>query len=323
VIPVKKIVIWGHKLESKDTFSFVHYGLERAARCMGFPTMWLDEKDNLSGIDLSSALFISEGKCWKIPVRKDCWYIIFNYNSSVNNLSDAFADGRALVYQCWNGRGCEAYEKLEKLGEMTYLDQKGKTLHLPWATDRLPPEIEEMKTRLSEPLIRRCAFVGSMNWSGPPFDMDKQWNPFIAAAEKNKVPFVHGRDRRFGHMGKTVAHEVSIPDPEEAVKFVFSSLLAPAVQGHWQCEVGHLADRIFKNLSCGKMGITNNPYVNKVLGEHCVFCEDTEKLFYMAMEALPSWTEERAKAAMDLISKKYTYINRIAFMLSALEAVAK
>ena len=323
MIPVKKIVIWGRKLESGNTFGFVHYGLERAARYMGFPTIWLDENDNLSGIDLSSALFISEGRCRKIPVRKDCWYIIFNYNSSVNNLSDAFADGRALVYQCWNGRGCEAYEALEKLGEMTYLDQKSKMLHLPWATDRLPPEIEEMKAWLSEPLVRRCAFVGSMNWSGPPFDMDKQWNPFIDAAEKNGIPLVQGRDRRFGHMGKTVAHEVSISDPEEAVKFVASSLLAPAVQGHWQCEVGHLCDRIFKNLSYGKMGITNNPYVNKVLGEHCVFCEDTEKLFYMAMDALPSWTEERAKAAMDLISKKYTYINRIAFMLKALEMVAR
>jgi len=323
MIPVKKVVIWGYKLESRDTFSFVHYGLERAARYMGFPTIWLDESDSLAGVDLSSALFISEGRCKGIPVRKDCWYIVFNYNPRVNDLSAAFADGRALVYQCWNGRSYEYYDAFEKLGEMAYLDRKGEMLYLLWATDRLPPEIEEMKAWLPNPVARRCAFVGSMNWSGPPFDMDKQWNPFIAAAEKNGVPFVHGRDRRFLHMGRAVAHEVSIPDPEEAVKFVAGSLLAPAVQGHWQCEVGHLCDRIFKNLSYGKMGITNNPYVNKVLGEYCVFCEDTEKLFYMAMDALPSWTEDRAKAAMDLISKKYTYVNRIAFMLKALEAVAK
>jgi hypothetical protein len=323
MIPVKKIVIWGHKLESKDTFGFVHYGLERTVRYMGFPTLWLDEKDDLSSIDLSSALFISEGKCKKIPVKKDCWYVVFNYNPLINNLGDAFADGRALVYQCWNGRGCESYEVFEKLGEMVYLNRATKTLHLPWATDRLPPEIAELETRLSEPTIRRCAFVGSMNWSGPPFDMNKQWNPFIAAAEKNNVPFVHGRDRRFSHMGRTMTHEVSIPDPEEAVRFVASSLLAPSIQGHWQCEVGHLADRIFKNLSYGKMGITNNPYVNKVLGEYCVYCEDTEKLFYLAMDALPSWTEDRAKAAMELISKEYTYVNRINFMLMALEALTK
>ena len=323
MIPFRQVVIWGNKLDSGDTFSFIHYGLNRVSRFMGFKTLWLNASDNLPQIDLSRTLFLTEGGAKKLPIRKDCWYVVFNYDRLINDIDDAFAEGRAIAYQHWNGRGSECYLAMEKVGEMAYLDGT-KLLHLPWATDRIPPEIAAIRDRLSAPTVRRCAFVGSMNWSGPPFDMDKQWGPFISACERGGVPFVCGRNRRYQCQTSNYAgRKMLFNYPEEAVTYVCRSLLAPSIQGHWQCEVGHLGDRIFKNLSYGKLGITNNLHIEALLGEHCVFCENTEKLFGMAMDAVQSRPPARVMAAMRLVAEKHTYVNRINAMLKALEVVAK
>ena len=54
---------------------------------------------------------------------------------------------------------------------------------------------------------------------------------------------------------------------EENVKLIQESILAPAIQTDWQVENGYIPCRIFKNISYGKMGVTNNPTVNKLFND--------------------------------------------------------
>jgi len=73
-----KIVLWGHKLSS-NTFAYVNYGFERAARHMGFQTRWLDDQDVDYG-DLRHSIFFTEGQVQnRIPIlNDDCFYVLHN-----------------------------------------------------------------------------------------------------------------------------------------------------------------------------------------------------------------------------------------------------
>src|SRR5690242_2068942 len=78
-LPIKQVVIWGHKLHS-HTHSYIHEGFYRGFLHLGYKTVWLDDTDDLSGIDFTQTLFITEGQVEKnLPVRNDCFYILHNY----------------------------------------------------------------------------------------------------------------------------------------------------------------------------------------------------------------------------------------------------
>ena len=65
----KTAVVWGHKLFS-HTHSYVHEGFARAFQFLGYDVHWLDDTDDVSGIDFSGALFITEGQVdRRIPIR--------------------------------------------------------------------------------------------------------------------------------------------------------------------------------------------------------------------------------------------------------------
>jgi hypothetical protein len=53
-------VIWGHKLHT-HTHSYVHEGFFRAFQYLGYRTHWLDDSDDVSGLDLAGAVFLTEG----------------------------------------------------------------------------------------------------------------------------------------------------------------------------------------------------------------------------------------------------------------------
>ena len=59
-----KIVIWGHKLHS-HTHSYIHYGYWRAADHLGHEVHWYDDSDDVSSVDFSNSVFITEHQVWK------------------------------------------------------------------------------------------------------------------------------------------------------------------------------------------------------------------------------------------------------------------
>ena len=74
---MKKVVIWGHKLGT-HTHSYVHFGYWRAADYLGYEVEWYDDDDDVSNVDFSESIFITEHNvCKNMPVLDDCVY--FNH----------------------------------------------------------------------------------------------------------------------------------------------------------------------------------------------------------------------------------------------------
>ncbi len=77
-IPVKQVVIWGHKLHS-HTHSYVHEAFYKAFKHLGYTTHWLDNSDDISKIDFQHTLFITEHQVdARMPLRNDCFYVNLN-----------------------------------------------------------------------------------------------------------------------------------------------------------------------------------------------------------------------------------------------------
>ncbi len=83
--PFKKVVLWGHKLHS-HTHSWIHWAFYRAFEHLGYDVLWLDNSDNIKGIDFSDSLFITEGQVdHNMPLREDGRYILHNCDSKRYN----------------------------------------------------------------------------------------------------------------------------------------------------------------------------------------------------------------------------------------------
>ena len=90
----KRVIVYGHKLNSLEshTQSFEHHLFWKTFKAMGYDTLWVDEHDNLSHLELSNCLFVTTGGATnKMPLRKDCKYIIHNpeeekYHDLVDNV---------------------------------------------------------------------------------------------------------------------------------------------------------------------------------------------------------------------------------------------
>ena len=73
---IKQVVIWGHKLHT-HTHSYIHNAFYKTYIHLGYKTIWLNNNDNITHIDFSNTLFLTEGQVDnRIPIRKDSYYIL-------------------------------------------------------------------------------------------------------------------------------------------------------------------------------------------------------------------------------------------------------
>jgi hypothetical protein len=298
-LPFNKVVLWGHKLHS-HTHSYIHYAFVKAFKHLGYETLWLDKKDNISGIDFSNTLFITEGQVDQdMPLRRDCRYILHNCNmAKYKTLFDA---GNCIILQVYTHDVLP--RNVEKIDDLTYIDKGEKILYMPWATDLLPFEIDAIKASLVWPLQKKkeIHFVGTLSGC----DFTNIYNPFIAACKENGVTF---------------KHRASV-GADENVRLIQESYIAPAFEGQWQCQVGYAPCRIFKNISYGQPGVTNSKTVYALFKEKIVFNEDTHQLFYDAQKAIQTMTQEDLFWQMDFVRDHHTYLNRIEHLLNFLNLI--
>lgn len=282
-----KVVIWGHKLHS-HTHSYVHAGFYQAFSEMGYKTYWLDNSDDLTQMDFSNSLFLTEGQVdQNIPLLEGCIYLLHN------------ADGRK--YEGLNFIHFQVYTDdvltrpgLRKMSPCIYYDVSGKCLYMPWATDLLPKEIEANKLKISSTPKQDV-----VNWIGTigegRFGNLSEINPFIKACEEQGIAF------------KSVSG-VSLMEHQ---KLILESYMAPTIVGEWQKEVGYIPCRIFKNISYGQMGVTNSERVYELFEGKIVYNPDTYLLFYDAQKKLESMTLDELYALMDFVKDNHTYLNRV------------
>lgn len=297
----KQIVIWGHKLGT-HTHSYVHYAFVRAFKSLGYNTLWLDNSDDISNLNLDDSLVLTEGQVdQNLPkISKSCKYILHNVDGAkyteipeINKLNLQFFHKEV------------AFRGLNKINDYTFYG--GNVIHIAWATDLLPHEID-LNSANNELSNRECLWIGSYDDSESQFQNGKNLDPYFNECKKHNIKV------------RKINPWTNPCSPEENRKLVNKAYLAPAIQGWWQVSDSYIPCRIFKNISYGHLGITNNEYVNQIFDNKLIYAYDSIELFHKSIEAKnnPN-TINNIKFLMNEVKEKHTYINRIEVILKALE----
>lgn len=240
--------------------------------------------------------FFSEGQVdGNIPLRDDCIYCIHNpQNQKYKTLSF----NNYFTFQVYN-RTIHEVPNLIKVEPCIYYDLSGRCVYMPWATDLLPEEINANKAKLAHSQMNNyCIWVGTIG--GGRFGNINELSSFFQACNENDIQLLHKQ-------------RLSVKDN---IELTMNSYFAPAIVGTWQLEVDYIPCRIFKNISYGKMGITNSKIVYDLFEHKIVYNPDTYQLFYDAKKRLETITLEELYEQMDFVKTKHTYINRIQTLLN-------
>jgi hypothetical protein len=292
----RRVVVWGHPLHA-HTHSYVHGAFVKAFRALGAETVWTDDPSALAGLDLRGTLFLTEGQVMAgLPLRRDCSYVLHNDPDEGAEIAD-----RALLLQVLSRDVQERHRaggSAEKLDGYTYVetDERGVvTLLQPWATDLLPGEfdfdVELPRWGGRAPRPPTAAWVGTIG--DGLFGNVNELAGFRAACAEAGVEFVHRQGIGF----------------RENRRLILDSVMAPAIVGAWQLEHGYVPCRIFKNISYGRLGLTNSPSVQALFEEELVCDVDTHELFQAGLAQLGA--RGSLVAQMREIQARHTYVQRI------------
>ena len=285
---IEKVVVWGHKLHS-NTFSYIHYAFVKAFKHLGYDTYWLDNKDDLKKFDFSRSLFITEGQVdQKIPAREDCYYVLHNCDLEKYQ---RVPKSHKLILQVYTHDAVNKW-KAKKVPGKKFHFFGTDTLYMPWATDLLPDEIDEQIENLDDLRSKNeVNFVGT--WA-------KSWAECKIVCSRLGIKFV----KWSGFFTKNVSFEKNM-------ELVQSSIVAPALQSDWQVENGYIPCRIFKNISYGKMGLTNNPTVHELFDGKVIYDPDVSKLIEKGLGFESTNDKRIVKELMEEVRDNHTYLNRI------------
>jgi hypothetical protein len=300
---IKQVVLWGYKLDT-HTYSYIYYGFFKAFEYLGYNTLWLDEKSDISKIKFINTLFITEGHVdINIPVITGCSYILHNCDLTKYTTKNI----NILLLQAYN-KDCISKYNIKQINKYTYYEPVSKwckypVIYMPWATDLLPHEIDENINKLknnqnNQNNTRILNFVGTNT---------DEWI--------NVKMFCLVNDIHFTSTGGLYGNKVNSKTHQELIQ---KSYIAPAVQTTSQVDNGYIPCRIFKNISYGKMGITNNNSVAELFNGNIIFNPDIFKTLELGIE-FENYNNEYKKARiiylMNYVKKKHTYINRIKVLI--------
>jgi hypothetical protein len=171
-------------------------------------------------------------------------------------------------------------------------------LYLPWATDLLPYEIESNIQNIDTIITtERVCFVGMGTSSLDPVEK-----------------FCAEHDLEFMLCGGFSNNNIDI-DTNQA--YISQSLLAPAIQSEWQVQNGYIPCRIFKNISYGKMGLTNSETVYRLFDKKVIYHPDTTVCMELGLnfEKTDAAKTEKIIELMNIVKDHHTYVHRINMIL--------
>lgn len=291
--PWRKVIIWGHK-DFSNTFYHIDFGYYRAFQALGFETYFFDDReaDKLQGFNFENCLFFAEGEKEKnIPLVKSSAYI-FHYVDPKKYEAHGIRFINFANYMKLCDQGISPHHKenrVEKIADCTFWDDRSNTLYQPWATDLLPHEIDSDDIVVYNPRKKNINYIGAMY----PHNRD-QFMPFAAAAA------IHGKHFK---TGKNFSEARSY-------HLVRNSYISVDLRGPWHIECGYIPCRIYKNISYGKFTGVNSENVGKILGDYVAYDPDSARLFDITETAYKNLNREKMKEAMDYVKANHTYINR-------------
>jgi hypothetical protein len=295
-------VAYGHKLYS-HTHSYIHYAFIKAFQKLGYDTKWVDDNDKIDPLSYpSGTVFLTEGQVdKKIPKRKDCLYIL--HHVSREAYQDIPKHNKVFLDMYTQN----IIENVIQISEVSFYNPTGDTLHSVWATDLLPDEIDiEEAIRTFDNKKKAVVFIGTLTNCNR-FGNYNQIMPFVKEAQKDEYEWIHPPN----------------PIDHNTQKSLISScLLAPAITGFWQQDVGYIPCRIFKTISYGCIGITNSKYVTDIIKNDCVYHQDSIELYKKTKEFLQQPNDiikDILRRQMTNVKMNHTYINRIDDILKVFE----
>lgn len=313
----KRVIIWGYKLETGHTHSYIHYGYYIGAKALGLETHWIDHTDKFDPSLFDDALVITEHYA---PLRvspgmplsmKSTYFIHYMGNRKDNPENSDGASlyrgkvGRFLDFR-YNGYGWKDknYDyvidksKTVKISEATRFEKGTEGYDLFYsifATDILPEEIN--LTDVYTPKKRNSFFAGTIR-----DDNAYLFEPFVKALNENNIEFVHN-----------CPWKNPLP-PSEIRKHIASSLLPADLRGEvWQ-KGGYVPCRVFKNISYGALGVSNSLAVHEMFGDTVAYHEDPYQMVYEGLKKMND--KNLIQQSMRYVKEHHTYVNRVQDMIT-------
>ena len=320
-----KVIIWGHKLHD-HTHSYIHYGWYKAFKYLGYETYWLNDDVDLStlSIDFTNCFFIVHGlRVFNLPIDQSNYYLFHNthlkrkkYENTIYYMPQKhklYQNNQFLVNPKIGllKRNCIANQvytkdcinrdmKKEDLMYHYYLEPPHYMLYFPWATDLLPHEIDENIKNLEKKRIENISYFVGMSHS--------KWDIYKECLKNRGINY-----KNYG--GTFNVNSDRNKSSKENMELIQKSRLAPALQTDWQVRAQYIPCRIFKNISYGKMGITNSLAVHKLFDEKLIYSENIEVLVDKSLEFEKRGDKyDVIKDLMKEVRDKHTYLNRIDYI---------
>lgn len=292
------------------------------------PLLWLDNGQRFDPSALDDAVVLGNLNVdhvdYCMPLRGRAHYIVHDHapgRQDASRYDPLLAAGRVVFYDVFRGRPGRAYTPISEQ-PLCFSHREHHRAVITWATDLLPDEIDEAWTRArARPVAptRNVVFVGSV-WRANAEEIADLAHQSVA------------RDLEFEHFGRVMVptrwpeservhvYGRSIPF-DDNVRRVAAAHVAPALQGRHQLRnaatVGNYVPcRIFKNISYGAFGVSNNPTVADVLGSTVAVDEDIGGMLDAAMERVRVGAANNGLGdAMALVARAHTYFSRLALLL--------
>lgn len=303
-----KIIIWWHPYNT-HTHSWIHYWFHRAFEYLWYDVDWVDNhKDNLPSIT-QKTIFITEHQVdSQLLENMSPNWIVFDHNYW--ELGQGIHIDSSWKYTwLWKvipfGVETFAYPNNPYVTPEIYRWY----LSIPrilWATDRLPHEIKFMPYHYS--MNKEILFIGSY-WTNNMIELEKAriWSYINKKIFVQKWKHILWRGRPFV--------------PEEDIALLSQqALLAPSIQGWFQCNNGYIPCRLLKNISYSVLGISNNLYVANLFSEDEVIVDrDIFSLLDKAQKVVKDKkVDDYTRKALEKVKNEHTYINRIEQLFSYL-----
>lgn len=292
---MKQVVIWGHKLHT-HTHSYIHFGFKRAFDYLGYNTLWLDDNDDIEHINFKNTLFITEGQVDNnIPLLEDGYYVLHNCNCDKYKFIK-----NKIILQVYTHDVIHKHNA-NKIDDNDLCYYKQDCLFMPWATDLLPYEIDENIELVKSESFQTENYISLIGCLVQPWDQVRT--------------FCINNNIKFLQIGGFDKNNVTT---EENVKILQKSIMSPAIQRQWQVENGYIPCRIFKNISYGKMGMTNNLTVYNLFNKKILYDKNIEKLMNKGIIFEQQSSEIKNNSLiplMEYVKTNHTYLNRIKIIL--------
>lgn len=284
----KKFISWGFR-DISSTHSFIHYAYKKAFESMGYESYWFDNQDDLSNFDFSGSIFLTAGGAdSRIPIRKDCRYIL--HNCDTNKYNDVLHN--SIILQVYTNPVLD--RDVEKISDCIFYQKNGNVLYQPWATDLLPNEILLLEN-LNLSNNKNVNWVGSI------------WNNSL---NQGNLPEMEQLKSSLSSRGIGFTNLTRIPYDENKI-YINESYVSPSVQGKWQVDNHYIPCRIFKNISYGEFGITNSEAVYNLFNKMIVYDNDIDNMVEKSIERRNDITLAELNQQILFVKENHTYINRI------------